>query len=65
MLYDGTAPEQKTENAKNALGIAQGVFQSLRQHDVLPPPFNKGGSIGFHNYIWRGSDHFIDSLKSA
>ena len=39
-------PRAKNEKRQNSLGFdAQGCFQSLRQHYVLPPPFHKGGSI--------------------
>ena len=39
-------PRAKNGKRQNSLGFnAQGCFQSLRQHGVLLPPFNKGGLI--------------------
>ena len=45
-MYDGTSTEQKTKNAKNAVGSIPTAFLKLiRQHFVLPPPFLRRGNM--------------------
>ena len=65
-LYDGTAPEQKTENAKNGLNpMFKPFFRMLHQYNVGRMVSAPTISISVKLFLLRGSDHFIDSLSIA
>ncbi len=58
----GTAPEQKTESAKNGKdSMSLPFFQSLRVQQVAPTSLCKGGKIVYLYYSARFI-RFIDSL---
>ena len=63
VLYVGTAPEQKTESAKNGKdSMSLPFFQSLRVQQVAPTSLCKGGKKVYLLYLARFS-RFIDSLR--
>ena len=60
----GTAPEQKTESAKDGKdSMAWPSFQSLRVQQVAPTSICKGGENVYLYYSARFS-RFIDSLNT-
>ena len=62
-MYDGTSTEQKTKNAKNAVGsIPTAFLKPIRQHFVLPPPFLLKEEAIWSIYIFACFRNFIDSL---
>ncbi len=59
-LYVGTAPEQKTESAKNGKdSMSLPFFQSLRVQQVAPTSLCKGGKEVYFLYLARFS-RFIE-----
>ena len=59
-LYVGTAPEQKTESAKNGKdSMSLPFFQSLRVQQVAPTSLCKGGKEVYLLYLARFS-RFIE-----
>jgi hypothetical protein len=63
VLYVGTAPEQKTESAKNGKdSMSLPFFQSFRVQQVAPTSLCKGGKNVYSYYSARFS-RFIDSQK--
>lgn len=66
-MYDCTSTSQKTKNAKTALdSMSKAVLQSFCQRKIAATFFyKKEALLGLFYFIWRGSDHFIDSQSGG